>query len=236
MTSPEAERILARLRAEADPRRAVGEKKYLKSDLVHLGVRVGLIRKAAKDSLKAVPDLGPAGLRALSLELWTLGIHEARVAAVELLNAGSRHLAPGDAAFLEKLLRESKTWALVDALSTGALADLHENHASFGVVLDCWSSDPDFWLRRASLLALLPSLRRGEGDFGRFSAYADRMLEEKEFFIRKAIGWILRDTSRKRPELVASWLGGRLERSSGVTRREAVKYLDAGTREKYGIK
>jgi 3-methyladenine DNA glycosylase AlkD len=51
------------------------------------------------------------------------------------------------------------------------------------------------------------------------------MLEEKEFFIRKAIGWVLRDTSRKRPELVFDWLLPRAAHASGVTTREAVKYL-----------
>ena len=51
------------------------------------------------------------------------------------------------------------------------------------------------------------------------------MLGEREFFIRKAIGWVLRDTSKRRPELVRAWVEPRLEQMSGVTRREAVKYL-----------
>ena len=52
------------------------------------------------------------------------------------------------------------------------------------------------------MLALLVPLRRGGGDFTRFGRYADAMLEEKEFFIRKAIGWVLRDTAAA-PDLVA---------------------------------
>jgi 3-methyladenine DNA glycosylase AlkD len=81
------------------------------------------------------------------------------------------------------------------------------------------------------MLALLVPLRRGDGDFDRFSRYADQMLEEKEFFIRKAIGWILRDTAKRRPELVAAWLGPRVHRASGVTMREAVKPLPRAVRE-----
>ncbi len=65
----------------------------------------------------------------------------------------------------------------------------------------------------------------GEGDFARFSAYADQMLEEREFFVRKAIGWVLRDTARRRPDLVYRWLLPRARRASGVTVREAVKPL-----------
>jgi 3-methyladenine DNA glycosylase AlkD len=52
------------------------------------------------------------------------------------------------------------------------------------------------------------------------------MIEEKEFFIRKAIGWVLRETSKKRPDEVYAWLAPRTHRASGVTMREAVKYLD----------
>ena len=57
------------------------------------------------------------------------------------------------------------------------------------------------------------------------------MLEEKEFFIRKAIGWVLREVAKKRPELVAAWLGPRVHRASGVTVREAVKYLPQADRD-----
>jgi 3-methyladenine DNA glycosylase AlkD len=84
-------------------------------------------------------------------------------------------------------------------------------------------SDYDFWIRRSALLALLIPLRRGDGDFARFTRYADAMLDEKEFFIRKAIGWVLRDTALKRPTMVYDWLFPRAARASGVTLREAVK-------------
>jgi len=76
-----------------------------------------------------------------------------------------------------------------------------------------------------AILALLRPLRAGGGDFERFARYADAMLDEKEFFVRKAIGWVLRDVAKRRPELVAAWLAPRLHRASGVTVREAVKPL-----------
>jgi len=93
--------------------------------------------------------------------------------------------------------------------------------------LDRWARDPDFWVRRSAMLALLVPLRRGGGDFERFSRYADAMLDEREFFIRKAIGWVLRETSKRRPAMIAEWLAPRMRRASGVTLREALKYLDA---------
>ena len=68
-------------------------------------------------------------------------------------------------------------------------------------------------------------MRRGDGDFERFARYADAMLDDKEFFIRKAIGWVLRETAKKRPGLVYTWLLPRAARASGVTIREAIKPL-----------
>jgi 3-methyladenine DNA glycosylase AlkD len=75
------------------------------------------------------------------------------------------------------------------------------------------------------LLTYLVPLREGLGDFDAFAAKADRMLEEREFFVRKAIGWVLRDTGRRRPELVVDWLEPRAHRAAGLTVREAVKHL-----------
>ena len=98
-------------------------------------------------------------------------------------------------------------------------------------VLERWAVDEDFWNRRSALLAHLRPLREGRGDFDRFARCADSMLEEKEFFIRKAIGWVLRDTARKRPEMVYEWIQPRVHRASGVTMREVMKHLSAEHRE-----
>ena len=108
-----------------------------------------------------------------------------------------------------------------------------ERYPTLGGTLDRWADDDDFWIRRAALLALLRPLREGAGDFARFSRYADKMLEESEFFIRKAIGWVLRETAKQQPERVAAWVGPRTHRMSGVTIREAVKKLPPATSDAF---
>jgi 3-methyladenine DNA glycosylase AlkD len=152
------------------------------------------------------------------------------VACVELLVLHLDRLGPDDAPLLEWLLRESHTWALVDVLAASVMGGLVERYSELGAVLDRWAADDDFWLRRSALLTLLVPLRQGRGDFDRFGRYADAMLDEREFFIRKAIGWVLRDTGRKRPNLVYDWLLPRAARASGVTIREALKPLSATQR------
>ena len=220
--------IDAGLRARADPQRARAEKAYLKSDLEHHGVTVPGIRATVRAAARDHPGLSHDQVVELAGRLWSEPVHERRMAAVEVLVLHAALLGPPDLTLLERLLRESRTWALVDGLAAsvvGAVVERHPDHPEVGAALDRWAGDPDFWLRRAALLALLPGLRGGAGDFDRFSRYADAMLGEREFFVRKAIGWVLRDTAKQRPALVHDWLLPRAGRASGVTFREAVKPL-----------
>jgi len=213
------------LRSRGTPERADQEQRYLKSELEHYGVTVPAIRSVAKAVRKERPRLDHDDFVSLVSELWAAPVHERRMVTVELLVLYADLLRADDMPLLERLLRESRTWALVDALAASVVGGLIERHPTTVAILDRWVTDDDFWIRRSALLALLIALRRGEGDFARFSRYADAMLDEKEFFIRKAIGWVLRDTARKRPDMVYDWLLPRASRASGVTLREAVKPL-----------
>ncbi|MGZ4755223.1 MAG: DNA alkylation repair protein [Acidimicrobiia bacterium] len=219
------EEIDAALRAAGSPDRAEHERAYLKSDLEHYGASVPAIRAVARTLAKQHPELSHDDLVALVRALWSAPVHERRMVSVELLDACGDRVEPGDWALLEYLLRGARTWALVDGLAATVVGRLVDQHPELGPALDQWARDDDFWMRRSALLALLVPLRRGDGDFERFSRYADGMLEEPEFFIRKAIGWVLRDTAKRRPELVYRWLIPRARRASGVTIREAVKPL-----------
>lgn len=206
--------------------RAEHERRYLKSDLVHYGVGIPQIRRIVRTALASTGGLDHHQLANLIEALWSVPVHERRVAAVEVASARLRDLSVDDLGLLESMLRQAHTWALVDPLAIGVVGPLLDRQPDVaGAVLDRWSGDADFWIRRAALLAPLAALRSGGGDWDRFSRHADSMLDEREFFIRKAIGWVLRDTARERPDLVYQWILPRAERASGVTLREAVKRL-----------
>ena len=222
-----ADEIEAELRAVGTPERAEQEKRYLKSELEHIGVTVPAIRRIARSGGR----VGRPELLETVAALWSRPVHECRMAAVELLEQHVDLLEAGDLELIERLVRDSRTWALVDGLAASIAGPLVQRFPELGRTLDRWAVDDDFWVRRSALLAHLLPLRRGGGDFDRFSRHADAMLEEREFFIRKAIGWVLRDTARKRPDLVFEWLEPRAARASGVTVREAVKRLPEEQRE-----
>jgi 3-methyladenine DNA glycosylase AlkD len=222
--------LARQLRAAGDPARASHEKRYLRSTLRHFGTSVPEIRRAAVTLRRAHPDLDRASLLALVDDLWGRGVHECRMAAVELLEQYVDLLGLRDLGRLERLLRESGTWALVDGLAASVVGAIAEHAPRATARLDRWAADPDFWIRRASLLAELVPLREGRGDFDRFARRADRLLGDREFFVAKAIGWVLRDASRKAPDRVAEWLAPRAGRASRITLREATRRLPAAAR------
>jgi 3-methyladenine DNA glycosylase AlkD len=218
------------LRSGGSPERAARERAYLKSQLEHYGTPVPDVRAAVKGFHRRTPRLGRSEVVGLATALWDAPVHERRLAAVELLVAYLPVLEAVDIDVVEGFVREAGTWALVDPLAADVAGRLVERWPQLGAVLDRWAADGDLWIRRSALLALLRPLRAGGGDFERFGRYADRMLEEREFFIRKAIGWVLRDTGKRRPDLVYDWILPRAERASGVTVREAVKPLSPDQR------
>ena len=210
-----------------DPARAEHEKRYLKSDLDHFGA-VPAIRRIAKGALADHSPLRHDDLVHLVAALWARPVHECRMAAVELLDLGSGLLRADDMALIERLIRESKTWALVDGLAASVAGALVERHPELGATLDRWASDEDFWVRRSALLALLLPLRRGEGDFERL-ALRGRHARGAAVLYPQGDRLVLRETA-KQPDRVAEWLAPRARRASGVTVREAVKYLSDAQR------
>jgi 3-methyladenine DNA glycosylase AlkD len=233
--------LIAALRPLGTPERAAQEKRYLKSDLEFLGVTLPDLRRVVTAAARQHPGLGRDDVIAWALTLWTgtgwqgaarQGVlWEQRMAAVELLRLRVRDLAAADLATIETLIRAAAGWALVDPLAGDIAGQIVLRDAAGWRDIDRWADDEDFWLRRSALLSLLPGIRAGQPDLARFDRYATPMLGEKEFFIRKAIGWVLRDLSKKDPAYVIGWTGQHLAAMSGVTFREAVRRLpeaDAG--------
>ena len=215
--------------------RATYDQQYHKSEFAHMGVPTPDLRKLVKGMYKEIGGRRAthADITTLAAALWDTDIYERRLAAVFLLAQGVRQLTAADLQNLTLMLRDAPMWSLVDPISgdiAGKIA-LRDREGT-APTLDDWATDPDFWLRRAALLALIPGIREGKADLVRFTRYADPMLTEREFFIRKALGWVLREIAHKDPTWTTAWLTPRLHRLSGVTFREAIRRLpeEASTR------
>jgi 3-methyladenine DNA glycosylase AlkD len=215
--------------------RAAAGKAYLKSDLQFYGTTVPEIRRAANDFAREHRELTHAQLRRIVDELWSTDVFELRSAGVALLSKYAALLTERDLTWLVGFVRRSKTWAHVDWLAADVIGGVVGESRTALRRLPAWARDENFWVRRTALLAQLRTLSHEAGDFPLFARLAAPMLGEREFFIRKAIGWILREVSKKRPDLTFVFLRENLGEVSGLTLSEGAKYLPAPQRRELGL-
>ncbi len=215
--------------------RAAQEKKYLKSDLRFYGATVPEILRAASDFAREHPGLGHAELRAIVDELWSTEVYELRSAGIALLSRYATLLEERDLPWLLGFVRRSKTWAHVDWLAADVIGGVMGESRTALRRLPGWARDENFWVRRTALLAQLRPLSHEAGDFALFARLAAPMLGEREFFIRKAIGWVLREVSKKRPKLTFDFLREHRDEVFGLTLSEGAKYLSDTQRKRLGL-
>jgi len=224
-----------RLRAAGSPARAIGQKAYLKSDLRFWGTGQDSIRAAVREYCDAHPGLTRPELRRIAETLYATDVHELRAAAIGVLERDRGTLDDRDMPWLIGLVRKSKSWAYVDWIAPKVIGEVIAREPGARKHLAVWARDDDFWVRRAALLAEHDALRAGGGDFALWSRLAAPMLDEREFFIRKAIGWVLREVSKKRPELAYGFLTKHRNRVSRLSLLEGAKYLPAPNRKALGL-
>ena len=219
--------IRARLTASADPVRAAGAQAYLKSAMPQLGVRVPEVRRIVKAEVAAAPLASGDELRAAVLELFrTATYREERYAAIDLT---ALKLVRTDLAMVpvyEEIIRTGAWWDLVDGVEDrlGRLLQAHPDVLT--PVLLRWSTDPDFWIRRASITAQLGA--KANTDTGLLATVIEANLADREFFIRKAIGWALREYAKTDPAWVRQFAATHGAALSPLSLREALRNLPAG--------
>ncbi len=126
---------------------------------------------------------------------------------------------------LEQMLMQSTGWDMVDDISIHLVGTVLEKDKKAYKYLKKWSRSDNFWMRRASLISQILLFRKDAGDKKLFFKFAEDMIGEKEFFIRKAIGWALREIAKASPEEAFDFLMKVKDRASGLTLREGAKRL-----------
>ena len=116
-------------------------------------------------------------------------------------------------------------WANVDWMAAEVVSPHMGRSPSSLAIVRTWARDPSFWVRRLAILAQLRQYRRGTADVALLEEIVVPMLGEKEFFVRKAIGWALRELAYAEPERVRAFAARHRDRMSGLTYREATKHL-----------
>ena len=218
------EAVRAALREAAQPELAGPMQAYMKSATPFLGVRVPVMRTLTRAEAKRRPFATSADLIDTVLWLWQeAGYREERYAAITLLDtpAARRLRDPALLHTLRELIVTGAWWDYVDELAHRAGDLLAGWPAEVRPTLLTWTRSDDRWLRRASIICQLGARDRTDIELLTIAIESD--MHDSDFFIRKAIGWALRDYARTDPAWVQSFAGTR--ELSPLSRREALKHL-----------
>jgi 3-methyladenine DNA glycosylase AlkD len=222
---------LARLRDElrrvARPENAPAMQAYMKSAMPFLGVSATDLRKACRAVFGDREYGTAADWRKDVLSLWRTANHrEERYAAVELTGVrAARSFQDMDAlAMYEEMITTGAWWDYVDVLAKHRLGAILRGHPRpMGKAMRAWSRDGDLWKRRSAILCQLAF--KEETDLELLYACLEPSLDSKEFFLRKAIGWALRQYAWTDPQEVRRYVRKHEARLSALSRREALKNL-----------
>jgi 3-methyladenine DNA glycosylase AlkD len=225
---PLTARVRAALEAVAEPEHAPAMAAYMKSAMPYLGVSTVPRRAALKAVFAGIDWPDRAAWEADVLALWRgAEFREERYAALELaaLKSARRFHTIDALPMYEEMIVGGAWWDYVDEIATHRLwAILENDRAAMRAAMLQWSTDADMWKRRSAILCQIPAKR--EIDLDLLYACIEPSIGSSEFFLRKAIGWALRQYAWIDPQEVARYVAANAHRLSGLSQREALKNGD----------
>ena len=228
-TAPVVEVVRSALARAGDADRAVAQRAYMKSTMPYRGITAtelkALLRPLLDDSALQLTDR--RSWEGVVRELWDGATHrEERYAATTLTGhrAYRRWQDPDTLRLYEHLVTSGAWWDHVDEIASRRVGPILLSHREevTPVILD-WAVDGDLWLRRTAIISQLTF--REKTDAGLLRATIEPNLEDTSCWIRKAIGWALRQHARTDPDWVRASVAEYGARLSGLSRREALKHL-----------
>lgn len=222
------EALRRELAAAADPQKALAMQAYMKSTMPFRGVSSPGVAAICKKVFAEHPLDGCRHWRETVLNLWrSARFREERYAAIALLRDLRYRdcLDPRLMPVVEEMVVSGAWWDLVDSLAHVVGQLLRTHPRQMRPLMRKWSEDPNLWKRRISIICQLGIKR--ETDLELLYANIEPNLADRDFFIRKAIGWALRQYAWTDPQEVARYVRRNEERLSPLSRREALRNISS---------
>lgn len=221
-----ADRIRSALASAGDPVRAEGQQRYMKSAMPYRGLTSPELRVLLRPLLAAYAPTSRAAWESTVRDLWGRATHREEwyaALAVARHKKARAWLDLGSLPLWRHLVVTGAWWDVVDETATHLVRDTLAGHAeAVTPVVDAWSVDDDVWLRRTSVICQVG--RGADSDRDLLLRAVEANLDDPSFWLRKGIGWGLRDYARTDPEWVWAQVDRFGDRLSGLSRREATKH------------
>ena len=209
-------------KAAANKDNAVHQQAYMRDQFPFFGIKTEVRRGITSAHFKKMGLLEPGTLHEIVIELWNLPMREYQYAAQELLYFHRKHLTETAIDTIEFCLTHKSWWDTVDALNTMAAGIYFISYPKNRIsITSRWNRSDNMWLNRSSLLFQLKYKQKT--DTALLASYIETLAPSKEFFIRKAIGWILREYAKTNPDWVQAFVD--THELSGLSKREALKAI-----------
>ena len=221
---PLVHQIKLDLRKAGDPSKAAPMQAYMKTHQPFYGVQAGPRRKLFKAAIRSFPITNRKQYETCVCALWQGEYREEMYQAIELAQYYNCYHDENAWPLFESMVYEAPHWDTLDWIAGKLISPLVRRFRHFETNLRGWRCAESFWVRRASLLAHLH-----HGLDTNTALLAETILElasEKEFFIRKAIGWVLRDFAYSDPQWVLNFVSQNQTVLSGLSQREALKHIE----------
>ncbi len=217
--------IIETFKREENKERAVQMKDYMRGQFEYFGLISPLRKELSKVYLREVPKEGRETVYQIIKELWEQEFREAHYLAQELfLKVAKKLLVKEDLVFINYMIITHSWWDTIDFIAPKICKIYFEK---FPEKRDEWIefciTSENIWLQRASLLLHLK--QKEDVDFECMFSTILRLNHTKEFFLNKAIGWLLREYSKKHPQLIENFIEENKESLSNLSIREGSKYL-----------
>jgi 3-methyladenine DNA glycosylase AlkD len=211
----------------ADPDKAVPMAAYMKTSMPFYGIQKPDRVPVYREMKKVFPPANQPQYEEAIFALWNLPHRENKYLAIEFARQHKAFVNATSFPIYERLIREGAWWDLVDDVAVSIVTDCYlAERAQICPIIDTWIDDKDLWIRRTAILA--HNHHEKDTDAKQLFAHVLRRSDEQEFFIRKAIGWALREYSYAEPENVMSFLASNKAKLSPLSYREAAKGLIRG--------
>ncbi|GAA5003603.1 DNA alkylation repair protein [Streptomyces hyderabadensis] len=215
------ERLTGEYAAAADAERAAGMRAYMKDAAPFLGLTSPVRRSLTRVVLAGLPRPDESDCTAVALRCWRLPEREYHYFAVDYLRRHVTHCSSGFLPVVRHLLTTVPWWDTVDLLAAHVVGGLVAADRGLARDMDAWIEDEDLWLVRA---ALLHQLRYKEHtDTDRLFGYCLHQAGHGDFFVRKAVGWCLREYAKTDPDAVRAFVAEHRTRLAPLSVREALR-------------
>ncbi|MEJ2764790.1 DNA alkylation repair protein [Photobacterium sp. MCCC 1A19761] len=212
-----------RLAETGTPEEASAMQAYMKTKQPFYGVKAPERRAIFQQAREHTQIRDFTDYRRLVLWLWSGENREEQYLAMDAAEhyKAFRTLEAFD--IYEEMLLSATHWDTVDKIAASLIGPLVKEHRELEAKLLAWRASDNLWLRRASLLVHLK--HKTETNVPLLSETILMLADEQEFFIRKAIGWVLREYGKTNPDFVNAFVKEHTQRLSALSRNEALKIL-----------